>query len=132
LPADVLKVSRHGSEQASSAAFLEAVGAEVAIISVGADNPDGDPAQETLERLEAAGARVFRTDQNGTVIVNSDRQNYKVIARPPKVIKYLVFLPWIPLQMPPTATSTPLPPGVPTFTPSPTPSKTSSPTPSPT
>jgi competence protein ComEC len=104
LPADVLKVAHHGSQYSSSAAFLEAVGAEVAVISVGADNPYGYPAQETLERLQAAGAQVFRTDQEGTVVITTDGQTYEVIA-----VDYLVFLPLIVRQVPPAAAPTPEP-----------------------
>lgn len=72
--ADMLKVAQHGSEYASSAPFLEAVGAELAIISVGHGSL---PAQETLDRLQAAGARVLRTDRNGTIVVTTDGQTYE-------------------------------------------------------
>ena len=37
------------------------------MISVGEGNPYGHPAEETLERLEAAGVRYFRTDWNGNI-----------------------------------------------------------------
>jgi competence protein ComEC len=56
LPSDILKVVHHGSKYSSSADFLEGVGAEVAVISVGEDNAYGHPAQETLDRLAAVGA----------------------------------------------------------------------------
>ena len=36
------------------------------------------PAPETLERLRAAGAGVLRTDRNGTIVVTTDGQTYKV------------------------------------------------------
>jgi competence protein ComEC len=75
LEAHVLKVARHGDERGSSAPFLEAVGADLAVISVG-DN--ARPAQETLERLQAVGARVLRTDRNGTIVVTTDGQTYEV------------------------------------------------------
>jgi competence protein ComEC len=89
LPADVLKVAQHGGNGSSSSAFLEAVGAKVAVISAGANNPYGHPAQETLDRLRAAGASVLRTDQNGTVVVTTDGQTYKVRAH------WVVFLPGV-------------------------------------
>lgn len=70
-------MAQHGSGYSSSESFLEAVGAELAIISVG----DGSlPAQETLNRLRAAGARVLRTDRNGTIVVTIDGQTYEVQA----------------------------------------------------
>jgi competence protein ComEC len=69
---DVLKVAHHGSGTASTAALLAAMRPSVAVISVGADNDYGHPARSTLERLTSAGARVFRTDQAGTVDVSTD------------------------------------------------------------
>ena len=57
----------HGSATSTTQALLDAVKPEYAIISVGEGNLYGHPAQETLERLEAAGAEVYRTDWNGTI-----------------------------------------------------------------
>ncbi len=65
---DYLKVGHHGSKYASTASFLEKVKPELAVISVGANNRYSHPTQETLGRLEAAGAKVARTDQQGTVV----------------------------------------------------------------
>ena len=64
---DVLKVAHHGSATASTDAFLDAARPAVAIASAGAGNPYGHPAPGTLARLRAHGARVLRTDQDGTV-----------------------------------------------------------------
>ncbi|MES2209934.1 MAG: ComEC/Rec2 family competence protein [Chloroflexota bacterium] len=69
-PVDLLKVAHHGSRTSSTDAFLEAVRPAVAVISAGRDNPYGHPAPATVARLEAAGARVLRTDTNGTVTVD--------------------------------------------------------------
>lgn len=108
--ADILKVAHHGSRYSSSAPFLEAVGAEVAVISVGASNPYGHPAQETLDRLQAAGAEVLRTDQNGTIVITTDGQTYEIKAG------YVVFLPLVikfvptPTNTLPPPTNTPIPP----------------------
>ncbi len=91
--ANVLKVAHHGSKYASSAEFLSAVGMDNAVISVG-ENGYGHPAQETIDRLIAAGATVYRTDQDGTVVVTSDGANYAVtISTEP--ITYTVYLPVI-------------------------------------
>ena len=65
--ATVLKVPHHGSST-SEPAFFEAVGASVAIVSVG-ENDYGHPVPETLEGLRASGARVMRTDLAGEVTV---------------------------------------------------------------
>lgn len=67
LAADVLSVGHHGSDTSSSAAFLKAVGAKTAVISVGYDNRWGFPSQAVLARLAHAGMRVLRTDERGEV-----------------------------------------------------------------
>jgi competence protein ComEC len=76
--AQILKVSHHGSSDASSAAFLGRVRPEIAVISLGADNEYGHPHRETLERLAVAGPLVFRTDLNGTILVESNGATYSV------------------------------------------------------
>jgi len=67
LDCDVLKVAHHGSKSSSSEVFLDAVSPEVAVIEVGANNWYGHPHQQTLDRLEERGVRVYRTDINGAV-----------------------------------------------------------------
>lgn len=66
---DFLKVAHHGSKNSSSSDFLKKATPQAAIISVGKDNPYGHPSQETLERLKESGAKIFRTDQGGTIAV---------------------------------------------------------------
>jgi len=78
LNAEVLKVGHHGSSTSTSAAFLTAVTPEDAIVSVGAGNTYGHPTQETLDRLDAVGAHIYRTDQNGTVVLSSDCSTYSI------------------------------------------------------
>lgn len=65
---DLLKVAHHGSATATTQAFVDAVRPRVAVASAGAGNPYGHPAPSTLARLRDAGARVFRTDLDGTVV----------------------------------------------------------------
>jgi competence protein ComEC len=69
---DLLKVAHHGSRTSSTDAFLDAVRPRAAIVSVGAVNPYGHPAPETLARIEARGAQVYRTDRNGSVEATLD------------------------------------------------------------
>jgi len=64
--ADVLKVPHHGSDH-QEPAFLDAVGAAVALTSVGTGNTYGHPSADTLGRLLDAGARSFRTDLDGDI-----------------------------------------------------------------
>jgi competence protein ComEC len=90
ISADILKVSHHGSDDSSNAAFLVAVSPAEAIISVG-DNPSGYPHEETLDRLQSVGARIWRTDQAGTIVVLSDGASYTVNGLLP--LAYRMYLP---------------------------------------
>jgi competence protein ComEC len=72
LRARVLKVAHHGAPRSTGEAFLRATRPSFAVISVGARNPFGHPAPATLERLWAAGARTYRTDEEGAVILETD------------------------------------------------------------
>lgn len=72
LKSTVLKVGHHGSSYSSSQAFLDKVRPQYAVISVGKDNDYGHPAKETLDKLAAIGAKVYRTDQHGTIVATSD------------------------------------------------------------
>ncbi len=78
LSCTVLKVPHHGSKAAVSKGLLLIVDPELAVISVGADNRFGHPSAETVALLEDAGARVLRTDQVGSVEVDTDGQRYSV------------------------------------------------------
>lgn len=71
-PADVLKVAHHGSNYSSSPLFLKQAKPRFAVISVGADNRYGHPGRDAVQRLQAAGAKVLRTDKMGAVKVCFD------------------------------------------------------------
>ena len=72
LPAQILQVAHPGGRYSSTAPFLSAVGPRIAVISVGEPNGYGHPTPEALARLARAHARVFRTDRDGTVTVETD------------------------------------------------------------
>ncbi len=78
LQSTILKVAHHGSEYSTSNEFLQVVKPDFAVISVGQGNDYGHPAKDTLDRLIAAGAKVFRTDENGSVVFTSDGTNVQV------------------------------------------------------
>lgn len=67
--AAVLVAGHHGAATSTSEALLRAIRPEAVLISVGADNRFGHPADETLRRIEKAGAAVFRTDLSGTITI---------------------------------------------------------------
>ncbi len=72
IAADVLKVGHHGASTSSTAAFLNRVKPQYAVISVGKGNSYGHPTDQTLSRLSAIGAAIFRTDEEGTIVFTSD------------------------------------------------------------
>ena len=67
---DALKVGHHGSHSASSKGFLQTTKPQYAIISCGKKNHYGHPHEETLMQLQTIGARVYRTDQCGAIILH--------------------------------------------------------------
>lgn len=69
---DVLKAGHHGSSTSSSRQFLEAVTPDTAVISVGKDNDFGHPSKAVLNSLECMDIQIYRTDIDGTVILESD------------------------------------------------------------
>ena len=78
LSADVLKVSHHGSADANTAETLGRINPKTAVISCGAGNDFGHPHKETLDLLGQMGAKVYRTDLDGTVTVSSDGKSITV------------------------------------------------------
>jgi competence protein ComEC len=79
---DLLKVAHHGSRTATTEAFVAAVRPRVAVASAGAGNTYGHPARATLDRLAAAGARIYRTDEDGSVSITFDATGMSVRAAP--------------------------------------------------
>jgi competence protein ComEC len=68
----ILKVAHHGSRTSSSAALLEAWRPQMALISSGRGNRFGHPAPQVLQRLEAIGATVLRTDRDGQITIETN------------------------------------------------------------
>lgn len=78
LRAQVIKVSHHGSDTASSEEFLNKVQPEVAVISVG-KNDFGLPSLRVIKRLERLGTKVLRTDEKGTIAISSDGAGVEIL-----------------------------------------------------
>ena len=70
--ADVVKVPHHGSAQ-FLAGLPRAVSARIALVGVGAANPFGHPAAQTLQAWQQSGATVYTTEMNGDIAITSDR-----------------------------------------------------------
>ena len=64
--ADLLVAGHHGSKYSTSSLLLRKIAPKAVVISVG-ENSYGHPAGETLSRIQSAGAKIFRTDQMGTI-----------------------------------------------------------------
>jgi competence protein ComEC len=77
LDVDVLKVPHHGSRY-QDLDVLTSVRAELAIVSVGAGNDYGHPAPDVLAALEASGAAIGRTDEDGDVLVVADADGVRL------------------------------------------------------
>ncbi len=72
LQADVLKLGHHGANTSTSEDFISHVQPKYAIVSAGKDNQYGHPTAEILQKMQAHNIKVFRTDQQGTIIATSN------------------------------------------------------------
>jgi competence protein ComEC len=95
--ADVLKVGHHGSNTATSQAFINNVHPKYAVIEVGKGNTYGHPTAATLQKLQDIGATVYRTDNDGTIIFTSDAKTITIDKKSSSVQQ----------QAPPTTSSSP-------------------------
>ena len=71
--AELLVAGHHGARTSTSLALLSGVRPQTVLISVGEDNAYGHPSPQTLARIEAAGAEVYRTDMCGTITIRGPR-----------------------------------------------------------
>jgi len=68
---DVYKAGHHGSKTASTRSFVEKTGASVAVISCAPDNSYGHPHAEPMNRFRSMGMKLFRTDEQGSIVATS-------------------------------------------------------------
>ena len=76
---DVIALGHHGSATSVYEPFLNAVDADVAVISCGKDNSYGHPHKEALEYVEDNGMTCYRTDETGDVVFKVTEDGYRVI-----------------------------------------------------
>jgi competence protein ComEC len=69
----LIKAAHHGSWNGVTSAWIKATAPKVVVISVGARNSYGHPSASTLQHWHSAGARVYRTDVDGTVQISASR-----------------------------------------------------------
>ena len=75
LQSDILKVGHHGSATSTSIEFLDKVDQGIAVITVG-KNHFGHPSQKIIERLEDRDIQIYRTYEDGTIIIRTHGQEY--------------------------------------------------------
>ena len=118
----VHKSSHHGSDQGDTAAGIAKLAPEAVIINVGEGNSYGHPDRAALQLYADQGAKVYRTDLNGTIVVEAQASGaYTVRVERGEGA-----------QPPPTPAPAPSPTPSPSPSPSPTPSPTPAPSPTPT
>ena len=76
--ADILKVAHHGSKSSSTENFIIKVKPNTAVISVGKNNLYHHPSNSVLDTLNKNKIKIFRTDQNGGVIIKTDGENINI------------------------------------------------------
>lgn len=72
----LLKVAHHGSAiETNSSEFIRQLAPRLAVISCGINNSYGHPHEEVLERLEASGSVIYRTDKKGqiSIVINGNK-----------------------------------------------------------
>lgn len=77
-PVDVLKVAHHGSDDAGLAGLLDRIRPQLAVISVGDDNPYGHPTPATLSTLAQHGVPTLRTDEDGDVVLDVSKGFFRL------------------------------------------------------
>ena len=81
---DILKVGHHGSRTASSPAFLAITRPELAIYMAGVGNSYGHPHNESIMALTGIGAKIYGTDNYGTIVIDTNGVTYTItIAKTP-------------------------------------------------
>ena len=83
-PVTVLKVNHHGSRNGTTPGWLARTQPRVAVISVG-HNSYGHPSPAVIAAWCAAGAFVFRPDQNGSIVIRADTTGHGVVEALPDV-----------------------------------------------
>jgi competence protein ComEC len=77
-PIDVLKVAHHGSDDAGLGPLLDRSRPQLAVISVGEDNPYGHPTSGTLSTLARHAVPTLRTDQDGNIVIDVNDRSFRV------------------------------------------------------
>ncbi len=82
IKSNIIKVPHHGAKSSLNEDFIKAVNPQIAVISVGYQNRYKHPAPEHVEAYEQNGARIYRTDRDGAILmnINDNKINTKAYA----------------------------------------------------
>lgn len=80
IKSDVLKVGHHGSSSSTSKEFLKKVNPSIAVISVGVNNSYNHPNKNVVKLLKDSDITVYRTDTDGTVVLDCDGKNIQRVS----------------------------------------------------
>jgi competence protein ComEC len=78
LDVDILLAGHHGSNTSSHEPFLNATSPSVALISAGLNNQYGHPHTEVMQRLRENQIEIYRTDVDGTIIIQTDGSDWTI------------------------------------------------------
>jgi competence protein ComEC len=76
---NILKLAHHGSRNGTDMRWLQIVRPELAVASMGKDNEFGHPHSETVSLLRRSRIPFLRTDQLGTITIQSDGRDWKLV-----------------------------------------------------
>lgn len=82
LESEILKVAHHGSDTSNTKAFLEKVKPQYAVISAKKGNTYGHPKQKIMELLKSLNTKVYRTDEQGSIVMKTDGTKIKFNVEP--------------------------------------------------
>jgi competence protein ComEC len=74
---DIYKVSHHGSVYQDEA-FMERLSPAISMISVGAGNTYGHPAEQTIAALVRLRSKIYRTDKSGGIAITARAHHFNV------------------------------------------------------
>ena len=77
--ADVIALGHHGSSTSIYKPFLDAVDADVAVISCGEGNSYGHPHKEALDYINANAMTCLRTDEMGDIVFKVTDEGYSLV-----------------------------------------------------
>lgn len=82
IDAEILKIGHHGSDTSTSKEFLDAISPVYALISAKVGNKYYHPIKETMQNLKERNIEVYRTDENGTVVLTITSNNVSFSCEP--------------------------------------------------